>query len=313
MPTPFRYAVCNEIFGKIPFAECCKQVKAIGYEGIEIAPFTLSDDPAEIPQNERQEIRSAMEGEGLCFAGLHWLLAAPPGLHLTTPDAGLREKSWDYLQRLIDLSADLSVCRHEYNSVVVLGSPKQRSTVGGMAPREAIDILTHGLAHAAPQAESRGIRILIEALSPDQTDVVTSLVQAVDIVKQIGSSAVQTMFDTHNAAGETDAHAELIRRFAPYIQHVHVNEMDGREPGMGDYDFASLLNALGNINYSGWVSLEAFDFTRDPNEIATRSLRHLQSEAGSSQTDASASDSAQSAVPQSSTRTERGRAFGQSA
>ncbi len=282
MPASFQYAICNEVFGKLPFAECCKQVKAIGYEGLEIAPFTLSEDPAGITADERQEIRSAMEGEGLCFVGLHWLLAAPPGLHLTTPDAGLREKSWDYLHRLIDLSADLSICQHEYNSVVVLGSPKQRSTVDGMAPREAIDILTHGLAHAAPRAESRGIRILVEALSPDQTDVVTSLAQAVDIVKQIGSSAVQTMFDTHNAIGETDPHAELIRRFAPYIQHVHVNEMDGREPGMGDYDFASLLSALENINYSGWVSLEAFDFSRDPREIAERSLSHLNSKSGTS-------------------------------
>ena len=275
MPTTFRYAICNEIFGKTPLADVCKQIKSLGYDGIEIAPFTLGDDPAALPYNQRQEIRSIIEGEGLCFAGLHWLLTAPAGLHLTTPDTSLREKSWDYLQRLIELAADLSVCRYEYNSVVVLGSPKQRSTVDGMSPREATDLLMHGLAHAAPHAESRGIRILLEALSPSQTDVVTSLTEAVEIVKQIGSPAVQTMFDTHNAVAEVELHSELVRRFAPYIQHVHVNEMDGREPGTGDYDFSALLDALTNMRYSGWVSLEVFDFSREPIVIASNAIKHL--------------------------------------
>ena len=278
MAAAFRYAICNELFGKTPFAECCKQVSKLGYEGIEVAPFTLSDDPASISAEMRQEIRAQIEGEGLCFVGLHWLLAAPPGLHLTTPHTAARERSWEYLNRLIDLAGDLAVCKHEYNAVVVLGSPKQRSTVDGMSPREAVDLLAHGLAHAAPHAESRGVRLLMDALSPQQTDVITSLAEAVDIVKQIGSPAVQSMFDVHNAIAETDDHGELVRRFASYIQHVHVNEMDGREPGMGDYDFGSLLGALSKVKYSGWVSLEAFDFTRDPIEIAERSINHLRAQ-----------------------------------
>lgn len=278
MAATFQYAVCNELFGKMPFAECCKQIKKLGYDGIEIAPFTLSDDPAALTSEARRTLRSQIEGEGLCFVGLHWLLATPEGLHLTTPDTAVRERSWDYLNGLIELAADLSVCQREYNAVVVLGSPKQRSTVNGMAPREAADLLTHGLAHAAPHAESRGVRILMEALSPSQTDVVTSLAEAVDIIKQIGSPAVQTMFDTHNAVAETEPHSELVRRFAPYIQHVHVNEMDGREPGMGDYDFGTLLHSLVRLKYSGWVSLEAFDFSRDPIEVAKRSIEHLRAQ-----------------------------------
>lgn len=279
MATSFQYAICNELFGKKPLSDYCKTIKDLGYDGLEIAPFTLSDDPAALSSGERAGIRRQIENEGLCFVGLHWLMAAPEGLHLTTPDLAVRERSWDYLQRLIELSADLSVCQREYNAVVVLGSPKQRSTLDGMSPREAIDILTHGLAHAAPHAESRGIRILMEALSPNQTDVVTSLSEAVDIVKQIGSPAVQTMFDTHNAVAETEPHSELIRRFAPYIQHVHVNENDGREPGMGDYDFGELLAILEKLKYSGWVSLEAFDFSRNPVEVARNSIEHLRSQA----------------------------------
>jgi sugar phosphate isomerase/epimerase len=144
-----------------------------------------------------------------------------------------------------------------------------------MTTKEAKDVFAHGLAHSAPHAETSGVKILIEPLSPDQTDVVNCLADAVAIVKSIGSPAVQTMFDTHNAVGEKESHSELLRRFCPYIQHVHVNEVDGREPGTGNYDFESLLATLADIKYSGWVSLEVFDFTRDAREVAERSINHL--------------------------------------
>ncbi len=272
----YRLAVCNELFRGVSFSEVCKQVRALGYDGLEIAPFTLADDPTSLSIGQRREYREAMAGEGLEFVGLHWLLAAPEGLHVTTPDEQLRARSWDCVDRLIDLCADLAGCKEEDNGVLVFGSPKQRSTTGGMTPREAKDVLAHGLAHAAARAESREVKILLEALSPDQTDVVNCLGDAVSIVKSIGSRAVQTMFDTHNAVAEKVSHAELIRRYAPYIQHVHLNENDGREPGTGDYDFGSLLTALAEMKYKGWVSLEVFDFSRDPQQVARQSLNHLQ-------------------------------------
>jgi sugar phosphate isomerase/epimerase len=131
------------------------------------------------------------------------------------------------------------------------------------------------MAAVASHAESCGVTLLIEALSPSQTDVVTSLAEAVALVRQIGSPAVQTMFDVHNAIDETEPHTVLLERYLPYIRHVHVNEMDGKEPGMGDYDFLILLQKLAEMNYDGWVSLEAFDFSRDARDVATRAIKTL--------------------------------------
>ena len=268
-----RFAICNDVFQRLPLDETCQQVQSLGYEGLEVAPFTLSEDPATLGSDERQQIRETIAGNGLEFVGFHWLLAAPEGLHATTRDERVRKRTWDYVHKLIDLCADLA--DPNAKSVMVFGSPKQRSTVEGMNAREAVDVLTHGLAHSAPHAESRGVTILIEALAPDQTDVVTCLADAVAIVKQIRSAAIQTMFDTHNAKFETEPHQELLRKYAPYIDHVHVNELDGREPGMGDYDFKALLTTLEELSYPGWVSVEPFDFSREPREIASRAIKSL--------------------------------------
>ncbi len=248
-------------------------MRSLGYAGFEIAPFTLDPDPVSFSATKRAEVRSLISGEGLTFVGLHWLLMAPLGLHITSHDAAVRQSSWRYVNALVDLCADLTGPGDQ--PVVVFGSPKQRSSTPESSSQEATKRFIDGMAKAAPHAEHRGVTLLVEALSPSQTDVVTSLDEAVQIVKQIGSPAVQTMFDVHNAIDELSPHAELIRRHAPYIHHIHVNEMDGREPGMGDYDFSTLLRTLDEIDYAGWVSLEAFDFSRDAREVAARSINHL--------------------------------------
>jgi sugar phosphate isomerase/epimerase len=86
------------------------------------------------------------------------------------------------------------------------------------------------------------------------------------------------MFDTHNAINETEPHDVLVDRYFDLIKHVHVNELDGRHCGAGDYDFKPLLAKLRERGYTGWVSLEAFDFTPGADRLANESLRFLESQ-----------------------------------
>ena len=65
---------------------------------------------------------------------------------------------------------------------------------------------------------------------------------------------------------------------SPLIRHVHVQELDGRHCGWGDYDYKPVLDMLRRLDYKGWVSLEAFDFTPGAEKLANESLRHLEAE-----------------------------------
>jgi sugar phosphate isomerase/epimerase len=271
----YRFAICNEIFQKMPLAESCRTASDLGYQGFEIAPFTLGEDPAALSAEKRADVRQTIAGEGLEFVGLHWLLTAPKGLQVVTNNTAVREHSWDYVRRLVDLSADLATPGARRRPVIVFGSPKQRSSVAGQTPQEAVKHFKEGMAQMAPHAESCGVTLLVEALSPEQTDVICCLSEAAEVVKEIGSPAVQSMFDVHNAIDEFDSHEHLVESFYPYIKHVHVNELDGREPGRGDYNFFHLLRKLAELNYDGWVSVEAFDFTREPYDIAQLSITTL--------------------------------------
>lgn len=273
MPFVFRQAICNEVFQDWAFHEACKSIRKTGYTGIEIAPFTLSETPATISSDERRQVRSIISSEGLRFVGLHWLMMAPRGLHVTTPDDALREKSWQHVRDMVDLCADLGD-----GGVVVFGSPKQRCTVDGSTPADARKRFEDGFGEVSGQAMQRGVTLLVEALPSSQCDVVQTLSEAVEIVRNVASPAVRTMFDSHNAADETEPHAELVDRYFEYIRHVHVNEMDGRHPGTGDYDFVPVFEVLRRRNYDAWISLEAFDFTPGAETIAAESLRHIESQ-----------------------------------
>jgi len=218
-----RHAICNEVFAHTPFADACRFIRQAGYTGIEIAPFTLAEDPATVNAASRREFRDIIRSEDLQFVGLHWLMVSPKGLHVTTPDAGLRCRSWQHIHNLIDLCADLGP-----DGILVFGSPQQRGTTGGIGRAEATRYLTDGLMQAADHAGQRGVTILIEALPLGQCDVVTSLEEAATLVRQIDHPAIRTMFDCHNAIDETESHAVLIARYYDLIRHVHVNELDGR-------------------------------------------------------------------------------------
>ena len=273
MAFSFRHSICNEAFEKWPFAEACRAIRKAGYAGIEIAPFTLAEDPALIPAGRRREYRAIIEGEGLEFAGLHWLMVSPKGLHVTTPDKALRERSWLHIRNLVDLCADLGP-----GGVMVFGSPKQRETTGGLSREEATGNYVDGLAGVAPHAAERGVTILIEALPAAQCNVVLTLDEAADLVRRIDHPAIRMMFDAHNAIDEVEPHARLVERHFPLIRHVHVNELDGRHCGTGNYDFKPVFEVLRRRGYNGWVSLEAFDFTPGGEKLANESLRHLEAE-----------------------------------
>ena len=267
----FRHSICNEAFEKWPFAEACREIRKIGYTGIEIAPFTLGEKPLEVTPSARKEYAGIMQAEGLAFVGLHWLMMSPAGLHVTTPDADLRRRSWQHILDLIDLCADLGP-----DGVLVFGSPKQRCATGGLSRAEATRHMAEGLASVAPQAAERGVTVLLEALPLNQCDVVQTLKEAIQIVEEINSPAIQTMFDVHNAIDEQEPHTTLIERYFEHIRHVHVNEYDGSHCGAGGYDFRPVFEALDRMNYHGWISLEAFDFSYGAERLATESLRHLE-------------------------------------
>ncbi len=265
-----KYAVCNELFGTLPLREAADIARRHGFHGLELAPFTVFGDfsTGAIARGVA-DARRVFSDTGTAFAGLHWLLAKPEGLRITSADAALRRRSWDHLRRLVDAAAELG------GGNLILGSPKQRSPEPGQTPEQATAILADELAAIAPWCAERRSPLLLEVLSCDQTNVVNRLDQAAAIVRRIDSPGVAGMIDFHNCADEIDAPETLIDRHYEMIRHVHLNAIDGSHPRPGDQAYRAAFATLRRRGYAGWVSLEIFTVPEDPSAVLGETRDYL--------------------------------------
>jgi sugar phosphate isomerase/epimerase len=267
-----RLALCNEVVRDLAFERQCETAAALGYAGLEIAPFTLGAEAFCLPAARRAALRRACADAGIGVSGLHWLLVAPPGLSITTREEAVWRETVEVMHRLIDLCADLG------GSYLVHGSPAQRRIASEPDQRLAAERGVAAFAAAASRAAAANVTYLIEPLAAPHVDFITSIAEAVGIVRSIASPAVKTMLDTRAASlGEHVSPAQLLHQWLPsgLIAHVHLNDRSGRAPGQGSDRFAPVLEALCEARYGGWIGIEPFEYIPDGASCAARAIGYV--------------------------------------
>lgn len=266
-----KLSLCNEVVRELPFAEQCSLAASLGYQALEIAPFTLSGQPQQIGSGEVAAVRRALGDAGISCSSLHWLLVAPQGLSITTADAAVRVKTVEVMRRLVDLAAELGA------PVLVHGSPLQRDLPAGdeAAARErAIDCFRA----AGEAAAAAGVTYCIEPLAKRETNFINRLEEAAAIVEAVGLPALRSMVDCSASALEEASVPALLDKWLPgdLVAHIQVNDPNRRGPGEGDLGFLPILQALERHGYDGWVAVEPFIYEPDGPTCAARAAGYLQ-------------------------------------
>lgn len=267
-----KLSLCNEVLMPLPLDQQCEAAARMGYDGLEVSPFTLAADPNTLGAAEARALHATARSHGLAVSSLHWLLVKPEGLSLVTSDAALRRRTLDLLRRLIDFAA---VCEAR---VLVHGSPRQRSPGPGQSVADATDRLASALAELAPHAAAAGVVYCLEPLGPFETPVINTVAEAAALVDRIGSPALRTMLDVSAASHSETApvHQVLAQYLASgHIAHVQLNDANRRGPGQGDTPQAPVLQALHHAGYAGWVAVEPFEYVPDGLGCTDFSARHV--------------------------------------
>jgi sugar phosphate isomerase/epimerase len=265
-----KFAICQELFEGWEWERQCRFSAELGYQGLEVAPFSLTEDISTLSAEERSRLRRVAEDEGLQIIGLHWLLAKTEGLHLTAADPGIRRATSEYLARLADLCADLG------GDLMVFGSPFQRSLDEGTSLEEGYRRAAEVFRAAMPALAARNVRLCMEPLTPKETNFINTCGDAVRLIELVDHPLFVLHQDVKAMVGaETEPLPVLIDRHKEIVGHFHVNDTNLLGPGMGETDYRPILQALLDSNYGGWISVEVFDYSPGCERIARESLDNL--------------------------------------
>jgi sugar phosphate isomerase/epimerase len=266
-----RIAICNELFQGWPIEKVFDYAAQLGYDGVEIAPFTLGDSVAEISPSRRKAIRRAAENSGVEIVGLHWLLVKPAGLYINHPDEIIRRRTQEYIEALIHFCADIG------GKILVHGSPHQRTVQKGWKFAESWERAKETFKCCLETARKRKVIYCIEPLASTETNFINIVEEAFRLVREIRHPNFKMMLDCRSAAAEEKSITESLIRGLDLrmIRHIHVNDANGRGPGFGNTPFAPILETLVQNGYKGYISVEVFESGPDPQTVASRSIGYL--------------------------------------
>lgn len=240
-----------------------------GYQGIEIAPYTIASSVTLVSAAERAELRKMAARIGIDICGIHWVLVGVEGLYLNHPNAPVQNRTRQYLCDLVNFCADIG------GKIMVVGSPKQRNVMQEISSARAWAIATQTFNDAVKTAEDRGVTICIEPLAPSETNFINTAYEAVEFAQQFKSPSMKVILDVKAMCSEEISIPQIIRESTPHFAHFHANDKNLKGPGFGKVDFRPIALALKESGYSGYVSVEVFKFDEGPEAIATKSLEYL--------------------------------------
>lgn len=264
-----KYAICNETFGDWDHAKVCACAAKHGYTGLELAPFTLASSITDVTAARRSELRRQAEAAGLQIIGLHWLLAKTEGFHLTSPDAAVRKRTGEYFAELAKACAEMG------GDILVLGSPMQRNLPDGSTKEQGDELAADTLSHCLKELEAGKVFLCLEPLTTAETNYMTSAAEGTRLARKINHPFVKLHLDVKAMTSEDHPVPDVIRANKEYFHHFHANDKNLRGPGFGDVDFKPIFQSLKDVNYTGWISVEVFDYKPDPETIARESMRYM--------------------------------------
>jgi D-psicose/D-tagatose/L-ribulose 3-epimerase len=240
-----------------------EQLRRCGYDGVEIPVF--EGKPDHYAELSRELDRLELERTTIAvFPGMEM---NPIGADVAQRDAGLKHMAW-----ILD-------CTEALGARIVAGP--LHSTLGqfsGAGPTLSERAAGIGFHRAAGDlASQRGVTIALEALNRFECYFLNTMLDLEGYLAEVNHPRVQGMYDTFHANIEEKDPIAAIAAIAPYLLHVHVSENDRGTPGKGHIDFAATFRALKQVDYDGWLTIEAFGRTLPPLAAATRVWRDFAS------------------------------------
>ena len=232
----------------------------LGYDGIELGIYHKSNvDPKEL-KNKLQKWNLTIP---VISTGQMYTMR---GLSFTNPDRDIVEKAIKELEDIIELAAEFGA---DINISRIRGSLDENDSFD-----EGISKVTNCLERVCSKAQHYGLSILLEHMNRYETNYFLSCAETAEYVKKTGIPNLKVHADLfHMNIEDVDLPATL-KRYAEVLGFIHFADSNRLAPGLGNIDFAAIINAINEGQYSGWIGVEILT-QNNPYLAAKNSLNYI--------------------------------------
>lgn len=238
------------------------RIAGVGYDGVELAVR----DPRLVDGAELEEIVGRY---GLAVpaigTGQAW---GEERLSFASADAAVRRAAVERVKSHVPLARRLG-------AVIILGLIRG-ITPPGQSRDKSMAHLVAALQECAGVAAMEGVRFALEPLNRYETDLIHTVDEGLNLIERVGAANFGLLLDTFHMNIEEASIEDSIRAAGDRIYHLHVADSNRHHPGAGHLDFVSILSAVREAGYAGWVSGEFMPLP-DADTGARRGLEHMRS------------------------------------
>ena len=231
-------------FGQSEFVHL-PSIKAAGFDGVEVPLFRPANFDA-------ASVRKALAANDLECTICAVLV---DGLNLISDNAEVRRKTMLRLKETIDAAAECGatiVAGPMYSPVGYL--PGRRRTANEWA------WAVEGFQALGDHLSANRITLAIEPLNRFETYFLNTAADALALAEEIAHPQIGILCDTFHANIEEKDIAVGFRTLGKHLKYVHTCENDRGIPGSGHVDWKGVFEALHDLNYDGWLTIESFGF-----------------------------------------------------
>lgn len=247
--------------------ESIKRLARIGYDGIEIGAGAPHAYPAHLTPERRREVRELLDEHGLALSSMLPAPSGGPGNNPASPYVEERRATVTHYKELVDLTA-------EWGGETLIYLPGWR--IFGTTRRQAWQWSREALTEIAEHAGENGVTLVIEPTSHD-TNMCESSYDAIELMQDVGSPNVKLMFDTFHVLYRREVLSDYVYEMGTDLAHIHISDNDRLPPGEGRGDFPGLIDALLDVGFDGYLTMETGFHERgiEPDKDARVSLEYL--------------------------------------
>jgi 5-keto-L-gluconate epimerase len=250
---PQAFVVFRGLASSIPIVADC------GYKGIELAVRDVQDIPVSqlthLLKDNDMEVSAISTGQ----------VYAEKGLSFTMCDREKRKALYSVFKEIVDLAK-------EFGGKVNIG--RVRGSLDPSDPGKSILLFTEAVTEIAAYASLRNVDIILEPVNRYEINFINNLDQGADLIRKVNVPNLFLMPDLFHMNIEDTSIEGSLKRHKELVNYIHFADSNRHSPGSGHLNFVPVFQALQEMNYKGWISLELLPVP-DPETAARNGIKFL--------------------------------------